>query len=64
MSRADALIVLRGLSSQQFDQSISYDEDPARWYDVYKPVWKGTELYVKFCRYDGSFLLCSFHESF
>jgi motility quorum-sensing regulator/GCU-specific mRNA interferase toxin len=39
--------VITSLSSRDFDKSMPSDLDPTVWQDVYKPVVKGRELYVK-----------------
>jgi len=56
--------VIAGLSSRDFDKSMPSDLDPAVWQDVYKPVVKGRELYVKFTLdAQGELFLISFKEN-
>lgn len=64
MKRIDALNILRALTNNEFDQSLTYEEDPTCWHDVYHPYWNGLKLYVKFSRKDGSFILNSFHPAY
>jgi motility quorum-sensing regulator / GCU-specific mRNA interferase toxin len=53
--------VIAGLTPEDFDKSMPSDADPATRQDVYKPVVRGRELYVKFTRdAQGSLLLISF----
>jgi motility quorum-sensing regulator / GCU-specific mRNA interferase toxin len=56
--------VIAGLTPQDFDKSMPSDADPATRQDVYKPVVRGRELYVKFTRDgQGDLLLISFKEN-
>jgi motility quorum-sensing regulator/GCU-specific mRNA interferase toxin len=56
--------VIAGLSSRDFKKSMPSDSDAAVWQDVYKPVIKGRELYVKFTQdAQGELFLISFKEN-
>ena len=55
---------IAGLRPEDFDKSMPSDLDPATRQDVYKPVVRGRELYVKFTRdRQGGLLLISFKEN-
>jgi motility quorum-sensing regulator/GCU-specific mRNA interferase toxin len=56
--------VIGGLTARDFDKSMPSEADPAVWQDVYKPVTRGRELYVKFTLdARGELLLFSFKEN-
>ena len=56
--------VISSLSSRDFDKSMRADLNPMIWQDVYKPIVKGRELYVKFTLdAHGKLFLISFKEN-
>jgi motility quorum-sensing regulator/GCU-specific mRNA interferase toxin len=56
--------IITSLSPRDFDKSMPSDLDPSVWQDVYKPVVKGRELYMKFTLdARGELLLISFKEN-
>jgi motility quorum-sensing regulator / GCU-specific mRNA interferase toxin len=61
----DAVIgVIQGLSSSDFDKSMTSIVNHRVWQDVYKPSVSGRTLYVKFTLdAQGSLLLISFKEA-
>jgi motility quorum-sensing regulator / GCU-specific mRNA interferase toxin len=56
--------VIAHLAGRDFEKSMPSEVNPAIWQDVYKPVVRGRELYVKFT-FDGrgELLLISFKEN-
>ncbi|MFI4986983.1 MAG: type II toxin-antitoxin system MqsR family toxin [Alphaproteobacteria bacterium] len=64
MDELEVTDVIARLTARDFDKSMPSDADPAIWQDVYKPVVKGRELYVKFTLdRRGGLLLISFKEN-
>jgi motility quorum-sensing regulator/GCU-specific mRNA interferase toxin len=56
--------VIAGLTARDFDKSMRSEVNPAIWQDVYKPVIRARELYVKFTLDTrGEVLLISFKEN-
>lgn len=63
MKLLDMLAVVQGLTAMDFDKSMTTFANHKVWQDVYKPVWKGVDLYVKFQRDDnGYYFTISFKE--
>ena len=61
MGKADALDVVRGLTRAEFYKSMTTTKDHRVWQDVYRAVWRGKPLYVKF-QQAGEYFVVSFRE--
>jgi motility quorum-sensing regulator/GCU-specific mRNA interferase toxin len=56
--------VVASLTAGDFDKSMRSNVNPAVWQDVYRPVVRNRELYVKFTLdAQGQLLLISFTEN-
>lgn len=67
LNKAEALRIVRGLTRQQFQKSMTCDNDHKVWQDVYRVEHEEMFLYVKFQkRTDGTngneFFVISFKE--
>ena len=61
---AGVVAVIQGLSTADFDKSMTSMADHRVWQDVYKPTAESRALYVKFTLdAEGEFLLISFKEA-
>ena len=64
MEDAVVVAVIQALSKGDFDKSMTSLANSQIWQDVYRPTWKGTELYVKFTLdAANAYLLISFKEA-
>ena len=64
MDDDDVVAVIQALKVADFDKSMTSHVDHRVWQDVYKPLVRGTMLYVKFTvDASGSLLLISFKEA-
>ena len=56
--------IIAGLTANNFNKSMPSERDPMIWQDVYKTVFEGRELYMKFTSdSQGELLLISFKEN-
>ncbi len=56
--------VIAQLLARDFDKSMPSEVNPSIWQDVYKPVFEGRELYVRFTLdARGNLLLIGFKEN-
>jgi motility quorum-sensing regulator/GCU-specific mRNA interferase toxin len=64
MDDVAVVAAIQGLSSSDFDKSMTSMADHRIWQDVYKPQVGGRKLYVKFTlNAQGALLLISFKEA-
>jgi motility quorum-sensing regulator/GCU-specific mRNA interferase toxin len=64
MDDVAVVAAIQGLSSSDFDKSMTSMADHGIWQDVYKPKVGGRKLYVKFTlNAQGALLLISFKEA-
>jgi motility quorum-sensing regulator / GCU-specific mRNA interferase toxin len=57
----EVIAVIQGLTRRDLQKSMTSIANPAIWQDVYRPIWHGERLYVKFTLdSQGQFLLISF----
>lgn len=63
-SDEDIIAVIQSLTRSDFYKSMTSKNNHSIWQDVYKPSYKGIDLYVKFTRdeQNGFYLLISFKE--
>ena len=58
----DALEVVKNLTKKDFFKSMTTYKDAKVWQDVYRPTYKGIELYVKFQMDEQGYFTISFKE--
>lgn len=64
MDDDDVVAVIQALKAADFDKSMTSHVDHRVWQDVYRPVFRGKTLYVKFTiDASGSLLLISSKEA-
>jgi motility quorum-sensing regulator / GCU-specific mRNA interferase toxin len=64
MDEQAVIDVVARLTIGDFDKSMRSEIDPTIWQDVYKPIVRGLELYVKFTLdSQGHLLLISFKDN-
>ena len=58
----DLFELLNELDRKSFYKSMTSYADHRQWQDVYHPVWRGREIYLKFLIDDDGCLVLSFKE--
>ena len=60
-SRKEMFDVVLALETKDFYKSMTAYDDHTCWHEVYRPVWKGRRIYMKFIVQNGV-LIVSFKE--
>lgn len=60
-SKQDLLEVVMALNTSDFYKSMAAHHDHTIWHEVYRPIYRGQPLYIKFI-VSGNLLIVSFKE--